>query len=252
MTASTQHDAKRLRGTHRAPRHRDGLRRWPPKPAAFAAEGNKVYPFHLGDMNLPTPENIVEAAFKAVARRQDRLLPQRRHPAAARRAGRRRGRLARPRPTRGERRRPARRQADDRQVHPRPHEPRRRGALPQPRLPDLRVADRVPRRRGACPTATSRAATDYEIDLDGTAGRHHAAHPAAHSQRPAEPPGRGAARRRSARRSPRSSCEHDLYGALRRGLLRHPLQRRQPFARLAAGHGRTHASCSTRSRRSSP
>jgi aspartate/methionine/tyrosine aminotransferase len=34
--------------------------------AAFAAEGHKVYPFHLGDMNLPTPENIVTASFKAL------------------------------------------------------------------------------------------------------------------------------------------------------------------------------------------
>jgi aspartate/methionine/tyrosine aminotransferase len=33
--------------------------------AAFAAEGNKVYPFHLGDMNILTPANIIEAAFKA-------------------------------------------------------------------------------------------------------------------------------------------------------------------------------------------
>lgn len=33
---------------------------------AFAAEGNKVYPFHLGDMNIPTPSNIVEASLKAI------------------------------------------------------------------------------------------------------------------------------------------------------------------------------------------
>jgi aspartate/methionine/tyrosine aminotransferase len=33
---------------------------------AFAAEGKRVYPFHLGDMNLPTPENIVEAAYRAI------------------------------------------------------------------------------------------------------------------------------------------------------------------------------------------
>lgn len=32
---------------------------------AFAAQGNKVYPFHLGDMNIITPANIIEAAFKA-------------------------------------------------------------------------------------------------------------------------------------------------------------------------------------------
>ena len=34
--------------------------------AAFAAEGNEVYPFHLGDLNLPTPTNIVEASLKAI------------------------------------------------------------------------------------------------------------------------------------------------------------------------------------------
>ncbi len=34
--------------------------------AAHAAKGGKVYPFHLGDLNLPTPENIVEASFRAI------------------------------------------------------------------------------------------------------------------------------------------------------------------------------------------
>ena len=34
--------------------------------AAFAAEGNKVYPFHLGDMNIITPSNVIEAAAKAM------------------------------------------------------------------------------------------------------------------------------------------------------------------------------------------
>ncbi len=34
--------------------------------AAFAGQGNKIYPFHLGDMNIPTPENIIEAAIKAM------------------------------------------------------------------------------------------------------------------------------------------------------------------------------------------
>ena len=36
------------------------------KAAAHAAAGNKVYPFHLGDLNLETPANIVEAAAKAL------------------------------------------------------------------------------------------------------------------------------------------------------------------------------------------
>jgi aspartate/methionine/tyrosine aminotransferase len=34
--------------------------------AAFAAQGNKVYPFHLGDINIKTPVNIMEAAAKAM------------------------------------------------------------------------------------------------------------------------------------------------------------------------------------------
>ena len=34
--------------------------------AGFAAKGNRVFPFHLGDMNLPTPENVMEAAIRAM------------------------------------------------------------------------------------------------------------------------------------------------------------------------------------------
>ena len=35
--------------------------------AAFASEGNRVYPFHLGDINLPTPSTVVDGAEKAIA-----------------------------------------------------------------------------------------------------------------------------------------------------------------------------------------
>jgi aspartate/methionine/tyrosine aminotransferase len=34
--------------------------------AAFATQGNKVYPFHLGDMNIITPSNIIEATTRAM------------------------------------------------------------------------------------------------------------------------------------------------------------------------------------------
>ena len=34
--------------------------------AAFAAQGNKVYPFHLGDLNLKTPANVQAAAIEAM------------------------------------------------------------------------------------------------------------------------------------------------------------------------------------------
>ena len=33
---------------------------------AWAASGHPVFPFHLGDMNLPTPPNIVQAAIRAL------------------------------------------------------------------------------------------------------------------------------------------------------------------------------------------
>ena len=34
--------------------------------AALAAQGRTIYPFHLGDLNLATPENIVEASLQAI------------------------------------------------------------------------------------------------------------------------------------------------------------------------------------------
>ena len=33
---------------------------------AFAARGNHVYPFHLGDLNLPTPSTVVEGTIMAM------------------------------------------------------------------------------------------------------------------------------------------------------------------------------------------
>lgn len=35
--------------------------------AEWAARGNRVYPFHLGDINLPTPANVVAAMDQAIA-----------------------------------------------------------------------------------------------------------------------------------------------------------------------------------------
>ncbi len=34
--------------------------------ADFAARGNKVYPFHIGDLNIITPANVMEAAVRAM------------------------------------------------------------------------------------------------------------------------------------------------------------------------------------------
>jgi aspartate/methionine/tyrosine aminotransferase len=43
--------------------------------AVAAAAGQKVYPFHLGDLNLATPENITEAAFRAISERKTGYCP---------------------------------------------------------------------------------------------------------------------------------------------------------------------------------
>jgi aspartate/methionine/tyrosine aminotransferase len=43
--------------------------------AAWAAKGNDVFPFHLGDMDLPTPANVVEAADRAIAARKTGYCP---------------------------------------------------------------------------------------------------------------------------------------------------------------------------------
>ena len=34
--------------------------------AAWAAQGHRVYPFHLGDMNIRTPLNVIRAAYSAM------------------------------------------------------------------------------------------------------------------------------------------------------------------------------------------
>ena len=35
--------------------------------AAWGAQGHRIYPFHLGDIDLPTPANIVAAMDKSIA-----------------------------------------------------------------------------------------------------------------------------------------------------------------------------------------
>lgn len=43
--------------------------------ANYAAKGNTVYPFHLGDLNLKTPENIIEAAHRAMLEGRNGYTP---------------------------------------------------------------------------------------------------------------------------------------------------------------------------------
>ena len=34
--------------------------------ASLASKGTKIYPFHLGDINLPTPKSVINAAQAAI------------------------------------------------------------------------------------------------------------------------------------------------------------------------------------------
>lgn len=43
--------------------------------ATHAAAGNRVYPFHLGDLNLSTPPNIIEAAHRAMQEGKNGYTP---------------------------------------------------------------------------------------------------------------------------------------------------------------------------------
>ena len=88
-----------------------------------------------------------------------------------------------------ERLRAARRQAGDRQVPAHPHGPGRRGALSQPGLPHLRLADRLLRRRRRA-LRLPRGHRALPPRPRGHRAADHAAHAPSDPQRPAQPHGR--------------------------------------------------------------
>jgi len=54
--------------------------------AALTAQGRKVYPFHLGDLNLATPANIAEATVRAMHDGKTTYCPNAGIPSFARRS----------------------------------------------------------------------------------------------------------------------------------------------------------------------
>ena len=114
----------------------------------------------------------------------------------------------------------------------------RRRAVPQSRLPDLRVAGRLPRRaRPALHLHPRRGPVPHRPRLRAARRRRH--HARADRQRAAQshrrrcqPGGVGVARRPGPRPRP--------VGAVRRSLHRHPLRRQQPLHRRIRRHGRAH------------
>jgi len=75
-----------------------------PKRPPFAAQGHHVYPFHLGDLNIPTPNNVVEASFKAIREGKTGYCPNAGIPELRSAVAADMKRLARPQLRRGERR----------------------------------------------------------------------------------------------------------------------------------------------------
>ncbi len=43
----------------------------------FASQGNKVYPFHLGDLNIKTPATVVKGTIKAIEEGKTGYCPNR-------------------------------------------------------------------------------------------------------------------------------------------------------------------------------
>jgi aspartate/methionine/tyrosine aminotransferase len=67
--------------------------------AEWARRATRIYPFHLGDINLPTPANVVEAMNKAIADGKTGYCAAAGIVAVAHCAGRRRGQSPRASPT---------------------------------------------------------------------------------------------------------------------------------------------------------
>ena len=217
---------------------------------AWRALGHTVYPFHLGDMDLRTPENVVEAAFRAIRDGKTGYCPNAGIPelreALAADVGASRGVDVRA----AARRRAAGRQARHREVPAHAHGPRRRGPLPQPRLPDLREPDRVPRRRRQALRLRARGG-ELPARLRRDRGRHHPADQAPHLQQPPQPhgsrePGRGdpGARRPRPRARP--------VRAVGRGVLGRAVLRPEQVDRRRCPACRSGRSSCTRSARSTP
>ena len=164
--------------------------------AALAAQGRTVYPFHLGDLNLATPANIAEAATRALRDGKTTYCPNAGIAELREAIAHDVGTRPRPRLRRRERERAAGRQAGHRQVPAHAHGPRRRGALPQPGLSHLQLADRVLRRpRGAL--HLRRRGRRLRARPRADRAPDHAGHPAPHPERPAQPDRRRVLARRA-------------------------------------------------------
>ena len=202
--------------------------------AELAAAGRAVYPFHMGEVDFPTPANVVEACVKALRDGKTKYTPNAGLPelreALAADVGRDRGVAY---------------TADNVAVQPagKPVIGKFLLALmdrgdevlyPNPGFP---IYSSLIEFFGgtAVPYTYLEGPDRFRVDLEGLERSHRPPHAAAHPQRHAQPHGHGV-HRRGARDGGSPGAPTRPLRALRRGLLRHPL-----LGQLAARSSRCRA-----------
>ena len=215
---------------------------------ALEASGRRIIHLQIGEPDFTTPRHIIDAGRKAWADGETHYCPA---PGPARAArGLRRAPLAPPRPRDrpGQRRRRAGRQAVPVLRRARDLQPGRRGHLPEPGLPDLRVRDQVGRRDAGAAADHRGARLRVQRRRPGRAP--HAEDQARDPQLAREPDGRHRAAR-AQRADGEAARRPRLLDPLGRGLLRDALRRARTTRSRRTRACSSARSCSTASRRRS-
>ena len=176
---------------------------------ALEASGRRIIHLQIGEPDFTTPRHIIDAGRKAWADGETHYCPAPGTAGAAR--GLRRAPLAPPRPRdrSRQRRRRARRQAVPVLRRARDLQPGRRGHLPEPRLPDLRVRDQLGRRDAGA--AADHRGPRLRVQRRRPCRAPHAADQARDPQLAGQPDGRHRAARAQRRRWPRLLADHDCW-----------------------------------------
>ena len=214
---------------------------------ALEAQGRSVVHLEIGEPDFDTPSHITDAAVAALKGGATHYGPAA-GPARAAPGGRRGlDRAPRGEGDAGDGRRDAGRQAGHVLRDPRPRGPGRRGPLPEPRLPDLRVDDPLHRRRAGAGAAARgeglRARRRPARSRRSRRRRSSIVLNYPHNPTGGIVPESGPARDRRRRGAPRHP------GARRRDLLAHPLRRASTSRSRRCRAWSRSRSCSTASRR---
>ena len=212
---------------------------------ALEAQGRNIIHLEIGEPDFDTPPHVVEAGVRALREGHTHYCPAPGLPelrdAAAEHLTRTRGVAVDPGPRAGR----TRREVVPLLRRPRGRGRRRRGDLPEPGLPDLRVGDQLVGRHGGA--APDHRGDRVRVHRRRPRGAAHAADADGHPELAGQPDGRRA-RPRAERRDRPHPRRSRLLDPDRRGLLGAPVRGRATTRspRTACSTAR---SCSTASRR---